>query len=139
MIDRTVTFRVLGLVKDVLISYTRCACKRLVWESAMAQPEANLKVQVIKTDMESQLQRDVIAEVDAAIKAATMERMFHAYKQMATSIKRSLDEKHGPYWQCIVGSRFGTKVEHRSGSFLYMKVGDYAEFVVYKSKAIEAP
>jgi dynein light chain LC8-type len=53
-------------------------------------------------------------------------------KDIATFLKKELDQQYGPTWHVIVGKSFGSYVTHEQGFFIYFYIGDLA-FLVFKS------
>uniref|UniRef100_A0A915A9S7 Dynein light chain n=1 Tax=Parascaris univalens TaxID=6257 RepID=A0A915A9S7_PARUN len=53
-------------------------------------------------------------------------------KAIASALRHRFDEKYGPWWQCIVGSSFGSFVTHRNNHFIYFYIDDFA-VLLYKS------
>uniref|UniRef100_F1LHP2 Dynein light chain n=1 Tax=Ascaris suum TaxID=6253 RepID=F1LHP2_ASCSU len=53
-------------------------------------------------------------------------------KAIASALRHRFDEKYGPWWQCIVGSSFGSFVTHRNNHFVYFYIDDFA-VLLYKS------
>ncbi|KAJ4977203.1 hypothetical protein NE237_002309 [Protea cynaroides] len=54
--------------------------------------------------------------------------------QIAYFIKKEFDRLHGPGWQCIVGTDFGSFVTHFCGCFIYFCIGSLA-ILLFKSAA----
>lgn len=46
--------------------------------------------------------------------------------EIARFIKKEFDKLHGPGWQCIVGTDFGSFVTHHLGCFIYFSIGSLA-------------
>ncbi|EGW33519.1 uncharacterized protein SPAPADRAFT_151749 [Spathaspora passalidarum NRRL Y-27907] len=53
-------------------------------------------------------------------------------KDIATFLKKELDQIYGPTWHVIVGRSFGSYVTHEQGYFIYFYIGDLA-FLIFKS------
>lgn len=59
----------------------------------------------------------------------------HSYKlekEIATFLKKELDQLYGPTWHVIVGKSFGSYVTHEQGYFVYFYIGELA-FLIFKS------
>lgn len=64
------------------------------------------KAVVKNVDMDADMQQSVVeTAADAMVK-------FVVEKDMAASVKRTLDERYGPTWHVIVGRSFGSYVTH---------------------------
>ncbi len=53
-------------------------------------------------------------------------------KDIATFLKKELDEKYGHTWHVIVGKNFGSYVTHEMGYFTYFYIGPLA-FLIFKT------
>lgn len=53
-------------------------------------------------------------------------------KDIATFLKKELDQLYGPTWHVIVGKSFGSYVTHEQGFFSYFYIGELA-FLIFKS------
>lgn len=53
-------------------------------------------------------------------------------KDVATFLKKELDQLYGPTWHVIVGKSFGSYVTHEQGYFIYFYIGELA-FLLFKS------
>ncbi|CAH6719612.1 dynein light chain 1, cytoplasmic [[Candida] jaroonii] len=53
-------------------------------------------------------------------------------KDIATYLKKELDQLFGPTWHVIVGESFGSYVTHDQGFFTYFYIGELA-FLIFKS------
>ncbi|XP_043688638.1 dynein light chain 2, cytoplasmic-like [Telopea speciosissima] len=54
--------------------------------------------------------------------------------QIACFIKKEFDKLHGPGWQCIVGTDFGSFVTHFCGCFIHFCIGSLA-ILLFKGAA----
>lgn len=54
--------------------------------------------------------------------------------EIARFIKQGFDELHGPGWQCVVGTNFGSFVTHHLGCFIYFSIGSLA-ILLFKAAA----
>ncbi|XP_022139644.1 dynein light chain LC6, flagellar outer arm [Momordica charantia] len=75
-----------------------------------------------ETDMLQGMQQDAL---DLAAKALDSFDVTEA-TDIARFIKKEFDRIHGPGWQCIVGTDFGSFVTHCFGCFIYFCVGNLA-------------
>jgi dynein light chain LC8-type len=53
-------------------------------------------------------------------------------KDIATYLKKELDQLYGATWHVIVGKSFGSYVTHEQGFFTYFYIGQLA-FLIFKS------
>lgn len=53
-------------------------------------------------------------------------------KDIATYLKKELDQLYGATWHVIVGKSFGSYVTHEQGYFTYFYIGQLA-FLIFKS------
>lgn len=53
-------------------------------------------------------------------------------KDIATFLKKEMDQQYGPTWHAIVGKLFGSYVTHEQGWFIYFCIGDLS-FLLFKS------
>lgn len=77
-------------------------------------------------DMAEEMQQTVF---DISLKALEQNEQ---EKDIASYIKKQLDEQLGHTWHVIVGKNFGSYVTHELGYFIYFYVGPYA-FLVFKT------
>lgn len=56
------------------------------------------------------------------------------YTEIARFIKKEFDNLHGPGWQCIIGTDFGSFVTHHLGCFIYFSIGSLA-ILLFKGAA----
>ncbi|KAH8283376.1 hypothetical protein KR054_006765 [Drosophila jambulina] len=54
-------------------------------------------------------------------------------KDIAIYIKNYFNSEHGPYWQCIVGSRFETSVAAIPSTFIHLFLGN-RDILIFKAK-----
>ncbi|KAK0600065.1 hypothetical protein LWI29_011248 [Acer saccharum] len=80
------------------------------------------KAVIGETDMLQTMQQDAL---DLAAKALDIFDVTEA-TQIARFIKKEFDTTHGPGWQCIVGTDFGSFVTHCYGCFIHFHVGSLA-------------
>ncbi|XP_062170021.1 uncharacterized protein LOC133875803 [Alnus glutinosa] len=80
------------------------------------------KAVIGETDMLQTMQQDAL---ELAAKALDIFDVTEA-TEIAHFIKKEFDGTHGPGWQCIVGTDFGSFVTHCSGCFIYFSVGSLA-------------
>lgn len=59
-------------------------------------------------------------------------RAYNIEKDVATFLKKELDQLYGPTWHVIVGKSFGSYVTHEQGYFIYFYIGELA-FLIFKS------
>ena len=57
---------------------------------------------------------------------------YKAEKDVATYLKKELDQLYGPTWHAIVGKSFGSYGTHEQGFFIYFYFGPLA-FLLFKS------
>ncbi|KAJ8041014.1 Dynein light chain 1, cytoplasmic [Holothuria leucospilota] len=87
----------------------------------------NIKKAVVKNaDMEDGMREDVLGLATQCMEKFTLE------KDMASFMKRQMDELHGPTWHAVVGKHFGSFVTHETKHFIYFYCGSYA-FLLFKS------
>ncbi|PIK59775.1 hypothetical protein BSL78_03347 [Apostichopus japonicus] len=87
----------------------------------------NHKKAVVKNaDMDDKMREDVLRLARQALEK------FQVEKDIASFLKRQLDELHGPTWHCVAGKHFGSYVTHEIKHFLYFYYGPMA-VLVYKS------
>lgn len=58
--------------------------------------------------------------------------LYKIERDIATFLKKELDQQYGPTWHVIVGKSFGSYVTHEQGFFIYFYIGDLA-FLIFKS------
>ncbi|KAL5548026.1 hypothetical protein UlMin_003257 [Ulmus minor] len=92
------------------------------------------KAVVGETDMLQTMQQDAL---DLAAKALDFFDVTEA-TEIARFIKKEFDRTHGPGWQCIVGTDFGSFVTHCSGCFIHFSVGSLAILLFRGSAGPEA-
>ncbi|KAM7498765.1 hypothetical protein LguiA_023179 [Lonicera macranthoides] len=80
------------------------------------------KAVIGETDMLTTMQQYAL---DLAAKALDFFDVTEA-TEIARFIKKEFDRTHGPGWQCIVGTDFGSFVTHCYGSFIYFCIGSLA-------------
>ncbi|XP_054817239.1 dynein 8 kDa light chain, flagellar outer arm [Prosopis cineraria] len=80
------------------------------------------KAVIGEADMLQTMQHDAL---DLASKALDFFDVTEA-TEIARFIKKEFDRTHGPGWQCIVGTHFGSFVTHCSGCFIYFCIGSLA-------------
>lgn len=88
------------------------------------------KAVIGETDMLHTMQQDAL---DLASKALDFYDVTEAI-DIARFIKKEFDRVHGPGWQCIVGTDFGSFVTHCSGCFIYFCIGSMA-ILLFKGSA----
>ncbi|AES91894.1 putative dynein ATPase [Medicago truncatula] len=96
--------------------------------SASASPAtpATKKVIIKSADMLPDMQKEA---VDIAVVA--FER-HNVEKDVAETIKKEFDKRHGPTWHCIVGRNFGSYVTHETNHFVYFYL-DQKAVLLFKS------
>ncbi|KAG9304259.1 hypothetical protein G9A89_019821 [Geosiphon pyriformis] len=87
---------------------------------------ADHKPMVKNADMNEEMQKEAIKCAELALEKYTVE------KDIAASIKREFDKKHGVTWHCIVGRNFGSYVTHETKHFIYFYIGPIA-ILLFKS------
>ncbi|WVZ03363.1 hypothetical protein V8G54_024169 [Vigna mungo] len=92
------------------------------------------KAVIGETDMLQTMQQDAM---DLASKALDVFDVTEAI-EIARFIKKEFDRMHGPGWQCIVGTDFGSFVTHCCGCFIYFCLGNLAILLFRGSAAPEA-
>ena len=58
--------------------------------------------------------------------------LYKVEKDIATFLKKELDQLYGPTWHVVVGTSFGSYVTHEQGFFIYFYIGELA-FLAFKS------
>ncbi|GMM38398.1 dynein light chain [Saccharomycopsis crataegensis] len=53
-------------------------------------------------------------------------------KEVASLLKKDLDENQGHVWHVIVGTDFGSYITHEAGKFIYFYIGERA-YMVFKT------
>ncbi|XP_061358861.1 uncharacterized protein LOC133303032 [Gastrolobium bilobum] len=91
------------------------------------------KAVIGETDMLQTMQQDAM---DLASKALDFFDVTEAV-EIAGFIKKEFDRTHGPGWQCIVGTDFGSFVTHSCGCFIYFCIGSLAILLFRGSNAPE--
>ncbi|XP_058758163.1 uncharacterized protein LOC131631383 [Vicia villosa] len=94
--------------------------------SASPAPPATKKVIIKSADMLPDMQKEA---VDIAVLA--FER-HNVEKDVAETIKKEFDKRHGPTWHCIVGRNFGSYVTHETNHFVYFYL-DQKAVLLFKS------
>ncbi|XP_004508201.1 uncharacterized protein [Cicer arietinum] len=84
------------------------------------------KVIIKSADMLPDMQKEA---VDIAVSA--FER-HNVEKDVAETIKKEFDKRHGPTWHCIVGRNFGSYVTHETNHFVYFYL-DQKAVLLFKS------
>lgn len=84
------------------------------------------KYSIKATDMTEEMQKDAI---DTAIESVSK---WDTERDIAASLKKDFDSKHGPTWHCVVGSNFGSYVTHESRHFIYFYLNKMA-ILLFKS------
>ncbi|KAE9616965.1 hypothetical protein Lal_00034358 [Lupinus albus] len=87
-----------------------------------------------ETDMLRTVQQDAL---NLASKALDFFDVTEAI-EIARFIKKEFDRMHGPGWQCIVGTDFGSFVTHCCGCFIYFCIGSLAILLFRGSASPEA-
>ncbi|CDP05850.1 unnamed protein product [Coffea canephora] len=89
------------------------------------------KAVIGETDMLEAMQQDAL---DLAAKALDFFDVTEA-TEIACFIKKAFDRTHGPGWQCIVGTDFGSFVTHCCGCFIYFCIGSLA-ILLFRGSAV---
>ncbi|CAH8448767.1 unnamed protein product [Dicrocoelium dendriticum] len=84
------------------------------------------KAIVKNADMPEEVQQKVVDTCQEAMEKYTLE------KDIATHVKKFMDEKYGPTWHCVVGKQFGSYVTHESNNFIYFYL-DQSAILLFKS------
>ncbi|KAL7926760.1 dynein light chain type 1 domain-containing protein [Trichoderma austrokoningii] len=79
-----------------------------------------LEAQIKSADMTEDMQQECVEVAQEAMSKFTIE------KDIAQHIKRTMDERKGPTWHCIVGRNFGSFVTHETKHFIYFYLGHCA-------------
>ncbi|WOL03442.1 dynein light chain 2, cytoplasmic-like isoform X1 [Canna indica] len=77
---------------------------------------------IAETDMLQTMQQDALHLAGKALDLLDVNEA----TEIARFIKKEFDQLHGPGWQCIVGTHFGSFVTHHSGCFIYFNIGSLA-------------
>ncbi|ODV77119.1 putative dynein light chain 1, cytoplasmic [Suhomyces tanzawaensis NRRL Y-17324] len=84
------------------------------------------KTPILKaSDLPEEIQTKVF---ELSLQATT----YKVEKDIATFLKKELDQLYGPTWHVIVGKSFGSYVTHEQGYFIYFYIGELA-FLIFKS------
>ncbi|KAI5952022.1 DYN2 [Candida jiufengensis] len=78
------------------------------------------------SDLSEEIQIKIFELADQACQTYKIE------KDIATFLKKELDQIYGPTWHVIVGKSFGSYVTHEQGYFIYFYIGELA-FLIFKS------
>ncbi|CAK9328976.1 unnamed protein product [Citrullus colocynthis] len=84
------------------------------------------KIVIKSADMFGDVQKEAIDVAIAAFEKHSVE------KDIAESIKKEFDKRHGPTWHCIVGRNFGSYVTHETNHFVYFYL-DQKAVLLFKS------
>jgi dynein light chain LC8-type len=86
----------------------------------MVPPHTNLTkntpYSIKATDMTEDMQAEVITVATDAVK------LHQQARDIAASIKKEFDARHGPTWHAVVGQDFGSYVTHEARHFIYFYV-----------------
>ncbi|KAK2358292.1 Dynein light chain 2, cytoplasmic [Trifolium repens] len=94
--------------------------------SASPLPPAPKKVIIKSADMLPDMQKEAVDIAVVAFERHSVE------KDVAESIKKEFDKRHGPTWHCIVGRNFGSYVTHETNHFVYFYL-DQKAVLLFKS------
>ncbi|KAF3456247.1 hypothetical protein FNV43_RR00897 [Rhamnella rubrinervis] len=94
--------------------------------SAAAAATAGKRVIIKSADMFGDMQKEAVDIAIAAFEKNNVE------KDVAESIKKEFDKRHGPTWHCIVGRNFGSYVTHETNHFVYFYL-DQKAVLLFKS------
>ncbi|XP_073283644.1 uncharacterized protein [Primulina huaijiensis] len=83
------------------------------------------KIVIKSADMKEDMQKEAVDVAIAAFEKHNVE------KDVAESIKKVFDKKHGPTWHCI-GKNFGSYVTHETNHFVYFYL-DSKAVLLFKS------
>lgn len=80
------------------------------------------------------MQETALLAAGAALKAADdgVTPISRQYDRIAKSTVAEFQRLYGGIWQCVVGSRFGSNVEHRQTNMIYFKIGDFIDVLLYQ-------
>jgi dynein light chain LC8-type len=84
------------------------------------------KIVIKASDMTESMQQDAIEVSQEALKSYELE------KDVAASIKKEFDKRHGASWHCVVGRSFGSYITHESKHFIYFYI-DQIAVLLFKS------
>lgn len=76
--------------------------------------------------MDATMTQAVFKVAEEAMKEYTLER------DIASAVKKAMDEQFDKTWHVIVGRSFGSYVTHEKSRFIYFYVGSLA-FLVFKT------
>ncbi|XP_015899880.1 uncharacterized protein LOC107433141 [Ziziphus jujuba] len=94
--------------------------------SAAAAAVGGKRVIIKSADMFGDMQKEAVDIAIAAFEKNSVE------KDVAESIKKEFDKRHGPTWHCIVGRNFGSYVTHETNHFVYFYL-DQKAVLLFKS------
>ena len=77
-------------------------------------------VKIQNTDMPNCLVEEAISVSDEALKRYCVDI------DVAQFVKTHFDGRHGLYWNCIVGNKFGVYVTHHECNFVHFYLGNKA-------------
>ncbi|KAG4981396.1 Dynein light chain LC6, flagellar outer arm [Glycine soja] len=90
------------------------------------------KAVIGETDMLQTMQQDALNLASKALdffdvtEATDIARFIKKASKYLQSPSVEFDRTHGPGWQCIVGTDFGSFVTHCCGCFIYFCIGSLA-------------
>ncbi|GAB4843631.1 Dynein light chain Tctex-type [Ancistrocladus abbreviatus] len=84
------------------------------------------RVIIKSADMSDDMQNQAVDIAISAFEKHSVE------KDVAETIKKEFDKKHGPTWHCIVGRNFGSYVTHETNHFVYFYL-DQKAVLLFKS------
>lgn len=90
----------------------------------------NTNIKFIATLKASDLPEEIQTRI-FELSAQGLEK-YSVEKDLATFLKKELDQLYGPTWHVIVGKSFGSYVTHEQGFFIYYYIGELA-FLAFKS------
>ncbi|GMH08296.1 hypothetical protein Nepgr_010136 [Nepenthes gracilis] len=91
-----------------------------------AEAASGKRVTIKSADMNDDMQKEAVDIAIAAFEKHNVE------KDVAETIKKEFDKKHGPTWHCIVGRNFGSYVTHETNHFVYFYL-DQKAVLLFKS------
>ncbi|XP_062175708.1 uncharacterized protein LOC133880724 [Alnus glutinosa] len=94
--------------------------------AAAATPPSGKRVIIKSADMLPEIQKEAVDTAIAAFEKHSVE------KDVAESIKKDFDRRHGATWHCIVGRNFGSYVTHETNHFIYFYL-DQKAVLLFKS------
>ncbi|KAL7637552.1 UNVERIFIED_CONTAM: hypothetical protein RMT77_012280 [Armadillidium vulgare] len=86
-----------------------------------------IQIRIKVAEMSDSMREDAVKQGSIAYQVKGTE------DEMAKDLKEFFDSKYYPFWQCIVGLKFGNSITHVSGCFILFSVNDVT-FILFKTE-----